>query len=33
MARIAGTFEFRLAGEGEMDGHSVIIIEAVPREG
>eukprot|EP00825_Cyclidium_porcatum_P046117 TRINITY_DN7177_c0_g1_i2.p1 TRINITY_DN7177_c0_g1~~TRINITY_DN7177_c0_g1_i2.p1 ORF type:complete len:275 (-),score=-19.24 TRINITY_DN7177_c0_g1_i2:34-858(-) len=26
-------FEFRLAGEGEMDGHSVIIIEAVPREG
>jgi hypothetical protein len=26
-------FEFRLAGEGEMDGHSVTIIEAVPREG
>jgi hypothetical protein len=26
-------FEFRLAGEGEMDGHCVIIIEAVPREG
>ena len=26
-------FEFRLAGEGEMDGRSVIIIEAVPREG
>src|SRR5512132_1547714 len=26
-------FEFRLAGEGEMDGHSVIIIDAVPREG
>ena len=26
-------FEFRLAGEGEMDGHGVIIIEAVPREG
>jgi hypothetical protein len=26
-------FEFRLAGEGEMDGHSVIVIEAVPREG
>ena len=26
-------FEFRLAGGGEMDGHSVIIIDAVPREG
>jgi len=26
-------FEFRLAGEGLMDGHSFFIIEAVPREG
>ncbi len=26
-------FEFRLAGEGQMDGHSFVIIEAVPRAG
>ena len=26
-------FEFRLAGEGTLDGHSVFIIDAVPRQG
>ena len=26
-------FEFRLAGEGRLDGHSVFIIEARPRQG
>jgi hypothetical protein len=26
-------FEFRMAGAGEIDGHHVMIIEAVPREG
>jgi hypothetical protein len=26
-------FEFRLAGEGTLDGHSIFIIEAVPRLG
>jgi hypothetical protein len=26
-------FEFRLAGEGELDGHGSFIIEAIPRKG
>ncbi len=26
-------FEFRLAGEGTMEGHSIFIIDAVPRQG
>jgi hypothetical protein len=26
-------FEFRLAGEGTLEGHSIFIIDAVPREG
>jgi len=30
---LAEAFEFRLAGEETMDGHSVFIIEAMPRQG
>ena len=30
---VAGCFEFRLAGEGGLDGHGSFIIEAMPREG
>jgi hypothetical protein len=30
---LADAFEFRLAGEGTLDGHSVFIIEATPRQG
>lgn len=30
---LADAFDFRLAGEGRLDGHSVFIIEATPRQG
>jgi hypothetical protein len=30
---LADAFEFRLVGEGSLDGHSVFIIEAMPRQG
>ena len=30
---LADAFEFRLAGEGTLDGHSILIIEAMPRPG
>ena len=30
---LADAFEFRLVGEGKLDGHSIFIIEAMPRQG
>ena len=33
LERVAGCFEFRLAGEGGLDGHGSFIIEAMPRKG
>jgi hypothetical protein len=30
---LADAFEFRLVGEGSLDGHSIFIIEAIPRQG
>jgi hypothetical protein len=30
---LAEAFEFRLVGEGSLDGHSIFLIEAMPRQG